>query len=375
MTWATSIGKNSAPAPVVAAEGRPGPAVGGVAAGVSLPAPTMSFSGASGDVMAMLYALTAKQRDQGARQASGTAQDRGLEREVAFNRQRDELQAAKDAEADGGWLGNVTKAIDAVTDAVVGGNPLQDAVHHLKGLTGIKQLDIAYDFIRPDATIHGAVLLASAVTGEKKITETYDAIGATSSLRTRFQGVADATGQEKRVMDAYAVTRDAIAMAMVTVGTCGTGSAAMFAVLSSAALAAEQKLDVLGEAGVGDDMKMALRLGAQAYVVAGNIACAVKLGASAAQASKVAVAIINGTAQVSRGGAAVGRAAYEHESSLHLARAAEQESAQHRADRSLGRIVNGLRDLSKSYQRCLETVASTLSERDQSTLLLAQHIA
>jgi len=136
--------------------------------------------------------------------------------------------------------------------------------------------------------IHGAVLLAAAVTKDQQITQGYDVIASGSSLRTRFQGVADISGKEKGVMDVYTVTRDAIAMAMVTVGTCGTGSAAMFAVLSSAALAAEQKLDLLGEAGVGDDAKLALRLGAQAYLMAGNIACALKLGAGAAEAGKAA---------------------------------------------------------------------------------------
>ena len=138
--------------------------------------------------------------------------------------------------------------------------------------------------------IHGAVLLAAAVTKDQQITQGYDVIASGSSLRTRFQGVADISGKEKGVMDVYTVTRDAIAMAMamVTVGTCGTGSAAMFAVLSSAALAAEQKLDLLGGAGVGDDAKLALRLGAQAYLMAGNIACALKLGAGAAEAGKAA---------------------------------------------------------------------------------------
>ncbi len=374
MTYATSIGKVSAPSPVAPQVG-PAPPRAGAAVGPNLPAPTMSLSAASGDVMAMLYALTAKQRDQGARQGASAAQDRGFGREVAFNRQREEIQAAKDAEADGGWLGNVTKALDAVTDAVVGGNPLQDAVLHLSALTGVDQLEIAYDFIRPDAMIHGAVLLAAAVTKDQQITQGYDVIASGSSLRTRFQGVADISGKEKGVMDVYTVTRDAIAMAMVTVGTCGTGSAAMFAVLSSAALAAEQKLDLLGEAGVGDDAKLALRLGAQAYLVAGNVACALKLGAGAAEAGRAAVSIVNGAGEVSRGGAAVGRAVYEHETSLHLAAAEEQESAQHRADRSIERIVTALRDMSKSYQRCLETIASTLNERDQSSLLIAQQIA
>ncbi|CAN5910921.1 hypothetical protein BH11MYX4_BH11MYX4_38780 [soil metagenome] len=373
MSTVSSIGKKSASG-VGAPEAGPAPIPASASLGTSLPAPNMDVATATGDVMAMLYALTAKQRDQGTRQRASTAQDQGTQREVAFNRMRDELQAAKDAENDGGWLGKVTKTLDAITDAVVGGNPLQEAAHHLADLTGVDQFEIAYDFIRPDATLHGAVLLATAVTGEKKLAQGYDVVAASSSLRTRFQGVADASG-EKKVMDVYAVTRDAIAMAMVTVGTCGTGSAAMFAVLSSAALAAEQKFDLLGGAGVGDDAKLALRLGAQAYMVAGNIACAFRLGASAAQAGSAAVSIINGAGEVSRGGVAVGRAAYEHEASLHLANAAEQENAQHRADRSLERIVAALRDMSKSYQRCLETIASSLNERDQSSLLVAQHIA
>ena len=218
------------------------------------------------------------------------------------------------------------------------------------------------------------MLLASAATGEDAISQGYDVVAGGSSLKTRFQAITDASG-EQDVMDAYKVTRDTIAMAMVTVGTCGTGSAACFAVASSAALMAEAKLDVLGELGVDDNTKMGLRLGAQAYMIAGNIGCAVSLGTSVATGAKVAVAIVSGADQMSRGGVKIGQGIYEHESSIHLNESAMFESVQQRTDREQKRIISGLRELSASYQKVLDTIASTVSEHDDTTRTLAQRIA
>lgn len=340
----------------------------------TLPAPTTDLGTIQGDVMAMLYALSAKQRDTNSTTRAASAQQKGVERQVAFDRMREELQKAKDAKEDGGWLGDVVNVLDAAADAVVGGNPLQDVAKRLADTTGVDEFEVAYDFIRPDAMLHGAMLLASAVTGEEKITQGYDVVAGSSSLKTRFQAVADASG-EQDVMDAYKVTRDAIAMAMVTVGTCGTGTAACFAVASSTALMLESKLDVLGELGVDDDTKMGLRLGAQAYMIAGNVGCAVSLGTSIATGAKVAVAIVSGADKMSRGGVQIGQGIYEHESTIHLNESAMFESVQQRTDREQKRIISGLRELSASYQRVLDTIAGTVDEQEQTTRTLAQRIA
>lgn len=340
-----------------------------------LPSPEMEIGAAKSDVMAMLYALTAKQRDTSSNQGASAAKRKETERQHAFEQMREELQKAKEAKEDGGWLGTVSDILDAATDAAVGGNPLQDVAHELAESTGIKAFDVAYDFIRPDALLHGAVVLTSAATGEDSIAQAYDIGAATSSLKTRFQGAADTTGQAE-VMDAYAITRDGIAAAMVTVGTCGVGTVAVVAVASSAVLMLEAKADLLGKLGVADKEKMWIRLGAQASMVVGSAAAAfVGAGKIAPGGVKAAVAITNGANLVGRGSVQVGQAIYQHEADEHLAESAKHQNTQHRVDREQERLLAGLRDVSKSYQRSLDTIASTMNERDQIPLMLARHIA
>ena len=368
----SSVGNRSVQSVEGASGGPPPPGVGPLDV---LPPPEMEIGAAQGDVMSLLYALTAKQRDTDETQRAGAAERKGTERKDAFDHMRAEIQKAKEAKEDGGWLDTVTHVLDSVADAVVGGNPLQDAAHELAQSTGIKAFDIAYDFIRPDALLHGAVLLTSAATGESGVAQTYDVGAGSSSLKTRFQGAADITGKEK-VMDAYAVTRDGIAAAMVTVGTCGTGTVALVAVATSAALMLEAKTDALGELGVGDKAKMWTRLGAQAILIVGTAGAAVATSAKAVDVgAKTAVQIINGANQVSRGSVQVGQAIYEHASSEHLIESAKYQNTQHRADREQERLIGGLREVAKSYQRSLETIGSTMNERDQAPLMLARNIA
>jgi hypothetical protein len=337
--------------------------------------PAMEIGAANGDVMSLLYALTSKQRDTASTQRAASAERKGAERTQAFERMREALQAAKEAKEDGGWLGTVTDILDAATDATIGGNPLQDVAHRLSEETGVKAFDIAYDFIRPDALLHGAVVLTSAATDGDAVAQTYDVAAGNSSLKTRFQGAADMSGREE-AMDAYSLTRDGIAAAAITVGTCGTGVVAIVAVASSALLMAEAKLDVLGKAGVDNDAKMWIRVGAQATMaavtLAGTMASSAKMVSGGA---KVAVNIINGASQVTRGSVQVGEAMYEKASADHLTESERQQNAQHQADREQERIISGLRDVAESYQRSLETIATTMNERDQAALMLARSTA
>ena len=369
----SSVGKHQS----VRAVGGPGsPAASAPGASAALlPEPSSGPGAVKGDIMAMLYALTAKERDTSSTQRAASAQRKGVERQQAFEQMREEIQKAKDAEEDGGWLGSVTKVLDGAADALVGGNPLQDIANSVADATGVDAVTIAYDFIRPDAILHAGVLLASAASGEDKIAQGYDMVAGGSSLKTRFQGAADASGKQEAVMMAYEITRDAIATAMVTVGTCGTGTAAYVAVGASALLMAEQRLDLLGQAGVSSDATMGLRLGAQIATVVVTVGAAYLTSTAATAGGKATVAIVNGANQAARGGVQLGQAHYDHESSLHLAESAKYESAQHRADREQQRIITGLRAVAQSYQRSLENIASALSERDQTSLLLAQRIA
>lgn len=340
-----------------------------------LPAPGMDLREAQGDAMALLYALTAKQGDSQTTQRASAAERKGTERHQAFEHIQEENKKAQDAKDDGGWLSDVTDVLDAAADAVVGGNPLQDVAHRLAETTGCKAFDLAYDFIRPDALLHGAVVLTSAAAGESGIAQTYDMAAGSSSLKTRFQGAADVTG-EARVMEGYTVTRDGIATAMITVGTCGAGGVAIFAVASSAALMLEAKADLLGKIGLSDKAKMWVRFGAQAYVVAATAGGSIAGGAKGVSVgAKVATNIVNGTNQVARGSVKVGQAIYEHASSEHLTESAKYQNFQHRIDREQERIISGLREVSQSYQRSLETLASTIVERDAAPLMLARNIA
>ena len=369
----SSIGKHQS----VQAVGGPGARHAAAAAGPAalLPEPSADPGAVKGDVLSMLYALTAKERDTSSAQRAASAQRKGVERQQAFDHMREEIQKAKDAKEDGGWLGSVTKVLDGATDAIVGGNPLQDVANSVADATGIDAVTIAYDFIRPDAILHAGVLLASAVTGEDKIAQGYDMVAGGSSIKTRFQGAADVSGKQKEVMIGYEVTRDVIATAMVTVGTCGTGTAAYVAVGASALLMVEQRFDLLGKARVSDDVKMGLRIGGQVATVLGTAGVAYATHAAANAGAKAAVAIVNGAQTAARGGVQLGQAHYDHESNLHLAESAKYENEQHRADREQQRIITGLRAVAQSYQRSLENIASTLNERDQTSLLLAQHIA
>jgi hypothetical protein len=345
-------------------------------AGAPLPLPEMTMQAAGGDVMSIIYALTSKQRDADSSQRHTAANVTADTRRAAYQKMQDELQAAKDAKDDSGWLGTAMKVLDSAADAVVGHNPLQDVAHTLSTATNCKAFDIAYDFIRPDAVLNGAMMVASAATGDHRISEGYDIGAASSSLKTRFQGAADATG-EPDVMEGYAVTRDAIASAMVTVGTCGVGAAAIFVIATSTALAVEAKFDLLGKAGVSDDVKMGLRLGAQAYVVAAGAGASIAGAAKGLVplAGKITVNVVNGANQVNRGVVQVGQAIYDHETALHLKESTKYEAQQHQADRQQERIVVGLRELSQSFQRCLSTIANTMDERNQSTVSLARSIA
>jgi hypothetical protein len=201
---------------------------------------------------------------------------------------------------------------------------------------------------------------------------------SSSSLKTRSQGAADASGQQD-VMEGYTVARDAIAGAAITAGTCGTGTVAVVAMATSAALMLEAKTDALGKAGVGDKEKMWIRLGAQTGLVAVSAASALTSPAThatdAQRLTKAAVLMNNGTNQMARGSVTVGHAVYDHEADEHLADAAMHEAARQSADRAQERITSGLREVAKAYQQSLETLAGTMNEREQSSLQLARSIA
>jgi hypothetical protein len=374
--------------PLVGSGGSAPAAAGGAAA--FLPAPSMSVEAANGDVMTLLYALTSKQRDTDTSQRGQSAQRKNDERKNEYEQMKAQIAAAKEAEEDGGWLDSVTDALDAVCDCVVGGNPLQDLAHSLSEATGIKAFEIVYDFVRPDALLHAAACLATEATGCEEISQVYDlkpleapkapaaglmGDGAGSSLKSRFQAAADLSGTPD-VMEAYGVTRAVIASAMVTVGTCGTGTVAMVAVATSGALMVESKADLLGKAGVGDKEKMWMRLGAQAAMVIGTAGVSMVSGAqTVAVGAKAATNIVNGANQVSRGAVDVGKAVYAREVSAHNIEAAKHEGAQGRIDRQQQRLVTGLREVSQSYQRTLENLAGTMKDGQDTRLMLARQIA
>jgi hypothetical protein len=344
-----------------------------------LPTPDMEIGAVKGDVMSLLYAMTAGQRDATSKDRATAAERKSTERKQAFEQMRAEIQKAKEVKEEGGWLATITDVLDAATDAVVGGNPLQDVAHRLAESTGIKQFEIAYDIIRPDALMHGAAVLTSAATGCDEVAQTYDAVAGNSSLKTRFQGGADISGDAK-VMDAYAITRDGIAATAVTVGTCGVGTVAVVAIASSAALMIEAKADLLGKLKVGDEKdRMWIRLGAQASVVAVNVGGALAgagAGAKAIQGgAKVAVSLMKGADLAGRGSVQVGQALYEDASNEHLQESAKHQSTQRRADRDQQRIISGLREIAKSYERSLGTIASAMNQREETSLMLARNLA
>ena len=122
-----------------------------------------------------------------------------------------------------------------------------------------------------------------------------------------------------------------------------------------------------------------MRLGAQAALIVGTVGAAYAMAPKVASATKAATtaatSIISGANQVSRGSVQVGQAIYEHASSEHLTESAKYDNTQHRADREQERLISGLREVSKSYVRSLETIGSTMNERDQTPLMLARNIA
>lgn len=372
--------------PLPLAEGAPGGADPNRTDSSSLPKPSVHADKACMDVMAMLYALTENQRDAAGQERRTSIERKNHERQDAVEHQKEQIRQAQEAKDDGGWLSDVTKALGSAADAIVGGSPLDDIAHDLSDATGCEVFNIAYDFIRPDALLHAAVMLSGAATGSKGISQVYDAKPwaapqgpsggeGGASLKTRSQGAADATGHQE-VMDAYAVTRDAEAAAMVTVATCGTGTVAMVAVASSAALMLEEKADLLGKAGVDGKTKMWVRLGAQAVLIFVNAGASFGSATSAISGGgKAAVQCASGANQMARGSVKVGEAAYQHASDEHLANASKYDGVQHRIDREQQRIVSGLRDVMQSYQRTLQTLTGTITERDQTRLTMAHQIA
>lgn len=358
--------------------------------GTLLPTPSVPIDAASGDTMAILYALTAKQRDSDTTQRGHTAERKGDERKSELREQQAEIARAKEAQEDGGWLDDVMDAIDSVCDAVVGGNPLQDLAHFASEATGIKAFDIVYDFIRPDALLHAAAMVTTAATGCDAVGQAYalrpteapkaggaglqgDVAG--SSLKTRFQAAADLSG-ERDVMDVYAATRTVMSSAMVTVGTCGTGTVAIVAISSSAALMAEAKADVLGKLGVDDKTKMWARLAGQGVAILGTGALSFLSAADGLSTGvKAATNIISGANQTGRGAVTVGKAAYENDANDHFTEATKHEAAQGRLDREQKRLVSGLREVTASYQRTLETIAGSMKELGDTHSMLARQIA
>jgi hypothetical protein len=362
------------------------------ASAATLPTPSMNVAAASGDAMAMLYALTSSQRDADGKERTLDADLKGKERQAAIKQQQDELQQAKDAQEHSGFFGKIAKALGSVADKVVGGTPLGDIAHDLSDATGCKVFDIAYDIIRPDALLNAAVMLAGAATGSHVAKDVVDMkggdgpqgtstsmLGSGPSMKDRFQGAADVSGKQD-VMQAYEVTRDATAGAMMTVATCGAGTVAVVAIASSAALMAEQKADLLGKLGVSDRTAMYLRLGAQCALIVVNVGAAVTAPANSVTAgiktgAKMAVHVANGANQVGRGAAQVGQVVYQRESDDHMAEATRAENTQKQADRDTQVIIDGLREVSKSYQQTLQTLANAMNERDQTPIALAHHIA
>lgn len=360
------------------------------AATTLLPAPSMSQDVATGDAMTVLYALTAQQRDASSDQRARSAEKKGEQRQEAFVQMREELAAAKAAQDDGGWLSSVTDLLDSVSDAVVGGNPLQDLAHALSEATGCDAFDIAYDFLRPDALLNGAAMLASEASGRVELAQVYDlkpwetpkspsagltGDGAGSSLKTRFQAAADLSGHPG-VMETYEVTRGVVTSAMVTVGTLGTGTVAMVAIASSAALMLEARADLLGELGVKDNAKTWVRVGAQVALLGGTAGLSYATGSGfTAEGANAAVAVFTGADQASRGAVDIGKNLYQDEVNDHQTEAAVHETSQRRLDRESDRLIAGLRDLTQSYQRTLATLSGTIAERDQTTLIIARQLA
>lgn len=342
-----------------------------------LPDPTTAPQTALADSTAMLYLLVARESDQNADEAKGSVQASRAQQAAAFQRQQEQIEKAKEAQEHKGVLGKIMDAIDSVSDAVVGGNPLQDIAKTLDDTLHVKAFEVAYDIVRPDAILHGAAMLAAAATGQDKITQAYDLGSSTSSLKTRFQTAADVTDTPE-VMDAYAGLRDAIAGAMVTVGTCGTGTAAWVAIGMSAALTVESKLDLLGRAGIHGGVATAIRVGAQLYgVAAGASIGAVMKGAAQATslAAKVTVNCIQGSKDITEGALKMGQAAYQYSADNHMASSEAELNTQNRAGRAVDRIVSGLKQTTQNYQQTLQTLNDTMDAQNQANVALARGIA
>ena len=343
--------------------------------GAPLPDPTTSAPAALDAINSMCLA-TVRQRDKETLSRQTGVEVAKSAREAAFKKMQEEIQKAKEAQEHKGFLGGIIKVVDSACDALVGGNPLQDIAKGLDDLTGGKVFEVAYDFLRPDAILHGAAMLAGEALHTDKVTQAYDLTAATSSLKTRFSAVADATGEEK-VMDAYAGVRDVVAGAMVTVGTCGTGTAAMVAIALSAAMTLESKVDLLGAVGVHGDVATGIRLGMQAASLAGNVAGTVMSGVKtgAVEGAKVATAAVNGANSITRGSVEVGQAIYQYQSDTHMARSAAQQNVQHQQDRTIDRMIKGMQQLAEAYQHSLATFTDAINTQDQTTLSIARSIA
>ena len=364
-------------APTSAPTGSPVPS-SSAGVGAPLPAPNVELTGAADDVMTMMYGLTAKQRDEQTADKKNAVQASQQASESAYQDQQAEAKQALEDQKKGGIFGGIMKAIGTITDAVVGGNPLQDLAKTADDALGTKTFEVVYDFIRPDAILNAAALLASKATGSDKITEAYDMGAAPSSLKTRFQGAADATNEQKIMSVGYDTVRDAIAGAMVTVGTAGVGTATIAAIALSASLAVESKLDLLGKMGIHGGLAEGLRIGAQVYSMAFTVGASFATAGvreAASTGTKIATNVINGVDKTTQGVSTIGQAAYSYSAEQHTTTAAADANTQQQNSRQIDRLVAGLREISQSYERSLGTIASTLQVRDQTSLQVAQSIA
>ncbi len=386
-----AVGRGGSAHAIAAAMNSAGPEKAAMdGAGPALPPPNVALDDSGGDVMAALYKLTSKQRDEQSSAKATAVTNKKAEREASMKQMEEELAKAKEAQEDAGLFAKIGKAIGSASDVLVGGNPLQDLAHSISEATGCDAFDIAYDIVRPDAILHGAAVLASKATGEDAIRQVYDlkpwekpaspsgfliGEGSTSSLRTKFQATADLTGREE-VMVGYEITRDAMASAMTTVATCGTGTAAMVAITMSSALMLEQRLKLLERVGVSDNVALALRIGGQVYSAVATGACAGVLGTKGATvASRVAISTVNGAQKVGQGSMKIAQAVATHAADVHLADAEAHKNTQKQLDAAQQRIIAALRELSTSYQKSLETLAGAIKERDDTSLDLARRIA
>lgn len=395
----TTIAKVQTSSSVHAAPSSPQPAAPQGASAL-LPAP----SEGSGDVMSMIYALTAKQRDRGTQAMHAEAQDRKIEREHAFERMTQDLQKAQETKDESGWIGTLTEALDAVTDhslefLLSSANPVVMAAGMARSvgeITGCETLTFAGGVLRPETLLRAASAVTETVAGKEAGNEMRSVLcdeqfcGALQTLspysttKQRFEGAAKATGEESLTAH-YQTFKQVTLATATTVATCGSGAVVAASLIASAALMLEEKAKLLEKLGVDSNGATGIRIGAQVAVAIGCGAAALDAGrvagtvskevATHAAAARAAVRLIKGAETIVEGGVQVARAFSNDAIAEHMRHADEAQNTQKVIDRQQQRIIDGMRDLSQSYQRTLSAIAGTIQERDQTSVRLTQRMA